>query len=66
MDSIKWSELGSPTTPGDVRIESVGVVEVTQKNIDHVKQVGGDPEFDLIEATSQGDIMHRYLLGLMR
>ena len=66
MNAIAWSGLGSPTTPGDVRIEGLGVVEVTQQNIDHVKEIGGDPKFDLMDATAVGDKMHRYLLGLMR
>ncbi len=66
MGTIAWSELGLPTVPGDSRIEGLGVVGVTQGNIDDAKAVGGDPEFDLIDATSMGDKMHRYLLGLMR
>ena len=66
MGTIAWSELESPTTPGDVRVEGLSVVGVTQENIDNAKEVGGDPEFELIEATSISDKMHRYLLGLMR
>ena len=66
MGTIAWSELRSPTTPGDVRVEGLGVVGVTQENIDGAKAVGGDPEFELIDATAQGDKIHRYLLGLMR
>ena len=66
MSAIAWSGLRTPTTPGHVRIEGLGVVEVTQKNIDDVKEVGGDPEFELKKDTSMGDKMPHYLLGLMR
>lgn len=66
MGTILWSELGVPSEPGDVRVEGVGIVAVTQGNIDDAKSVGGDPEFELVDATSLGDKMRRYLLGLMR
>ena len=66
MDTITWSELGSPPTPVTVRVEGKGNVEVTQKNIDDVKGVGGDPEFDLIDNTAMGNSMRSYVLGLMR
>ncbi len=66
MDTILWSELGAPTEPGNVRVEGLGNVEVTQRNIDDVAEVGGNPQFDLHDATSIADTTHRYLLGLMR
>ncbi len=66
MNTISWSQLGAPTEPGNVRVEGLGVVAVTKRNIDDVAAAGGDAEFDLHDATSMGDTMHRYLLGLMR
>ena len=66
MDTIAWSKLGSPTTPGNVRVEGLGLVKITQEKIDLAKAVGGDPHFELTNATSKEDIMRRYLLGLMR
>ena len=65
MDTILWSGLGPPSEPGDVRVEGVGIVTVTQENIDGVKELGGDPEFELMDATSMGDKTRRYLLGLI-
>ncbi len=66
MSTILWSKLGSPTEPGTVRVEGLGIVEVSQGDIDIATSAGGDPEFDLEESTRMGDKMHRYLLGLMR
>ena len=66
MGTIAWSKLASLAVPGDVRIKDLGVVTVTQKNIDDAKEVGGDPEFELKKDTSMGANMQHYLLGLMR
>ena len=66
MGTILWSKLGMPIEPGDVRVEGLGIVAVTQGNIDDVKSVGGDPEFELKDASTMGDKMRHYLLGLMR
>ncbi len=66
MSTILWSKLGSPTEPGTVRVEGLGIVEVTQSDIDGATSAGGDPEFDLNKAPTMGDKMHHYLLGLMR
>ncbi len=66
MATILWSELGAPTEPGDVEVEGLGVVVVMRGNIVYAKSVGGDPEFELVEATAITVKMHRYLLGLMR
>ena len=66
MGTILWSKLGVLSEPGDVRVKGLGIVAVTQGNIDDAKSVGGDPEFELVEATEMGDIMRRYLLGQMR
>ena len=66
MSTILWSDLGAPTQPGTVRVKRLGIVEVTQSNIDDATSEGGDPEFDLHESNRMGDTMNRYLLGLMR
>lgn len=66
MPTILWSELGAPTEPGDVETEGLGIVVVMPDNIVDVKAAGGDPEFELVEATAITVGMHRYLLGLMR
>ena len=66
MGTIAWSKLASLAVPGDVQIKDLGVVTVTQKNIDDAKEVGGDPEFELTQDTSMGAKMPHYLLGLMR
>lgn len=64
--AITWSQLGSPIVPGNVRIEGLGNVTVTQENIDDVAQAGGDPSFDLVESTSMGAKVRQYMLGLMQ
>jgi len=51
---------------GTVRVEGLGIVKVTQSDIDSAASAGGDPKFDLEESTRMGDKMHRYLLGLIR
>jgi hypothetical protein len=66
MGTVLWSGLGPPTKPGDVQVEGLGVVSVTQKNIDDAKTVGGNPEFEVRSSKSMGDKMPRYLLGLIR
>ena len=66
MRSIAWSKLASLAVPGDVQIRDLGVVTITQKNIDDAKEVGGDPEFELKKDTSMGAKMGNYLLELMR
>ncbi len=66
MGTILWSKLGVLSEPGDVRVEGLGIVAVTQGNIDDAKSVGGDPDFELVDATKMGDTMRRYLLGTMR
>ena len=66
MDTISWSALGAPSKPGDVRVEGLGIVVVTQGDIDGATSAGGDPEFDLKKSTGMGDKLHRYLLGLIR
>ncbi len=66
MDTILWSKLGAVSEPGDVRVKGLGIVAVTQGNIDDAKSVGGDPEVELVDATEMGDKMRRYLLGTMR
>ncbi len=66
MSTILWSKLGSPTEPGPVRVEGLGIVAVTKANIDDAKSVGGDPEFELLDDTKMEDKMRRYLLGAMR
>ncbi len=64
MATILWSELGAPTEPGDVEVKGLGIVVVMQGNINYAKSVGGDPEFELLEATAITPKMRRYLLGV--
>lgn len=66
MLTITWSELGSPKKPDDIPVERLGVVSVKQENIDLVKEMGGDPEFELLDASAMGDSGKRYVLGLAR
>ena len=66
METIKWSKLGPPTEPGNVRIQGLGVVDVRQEDIDNAKDDGDDPVFELLDTTSGGDKTRCYLLGLMR
>ncbi len=45
--ALRWSELGSPTTPGTYP-SPVGVVSVSIPIMDKVQRAGGDPLVDLL------------------
>jgi len=61
--TISWEALGPPTEPGDIRIEGVGIVDISQDDIDRANRIGGNPEFDLIDATTMNDDLKRFKLG---
>ena len=65
MARTTWNELGAPQIPGDIDIEGLGVVEVKQKDIVRADAKGGNPSFELLDATTMGEGgQRRYVLGL--
>lgn len=61
--TIKWKELGSPTTPGTYRVKDVGDVEVTQEDIDDAAAAGEDPSVELHESTGFGTSVKTWAVG---
>ena len=62
---ISWEDLGSPQSPGDVRVPGVGIIEVKQDNIDLANEIGKKAVCELIDATSMEDTSRRYMIGLI-
>jgi len=63
--TIKWSELGKPSTPGKVLLEGLGCVDVSKEKVEAARRCGGDPVFVLLAepaAQKHGD----YRLGGIR
>lgn len=62
--TVKWKDLGSPTTPGIYRIKDVGDVEVTQSDIDEAAEVGEDTSVTLHESTTLGNKVKTWAVGI--
>lgn len=61
--TVKWKDLGSPTSPGTYRIKDVGDVEVTQGDIDEAADAGEDPSVELVESTTFGTSVKTWAVG---
>jgi len=59
---IRWSQL-RPVV-GVQRVSGVGDVEVTELDIKEAEEIGGDPWVDLCDATTFGDVVREFVLGL--
>jgi hypothetical protein len=65
MAKISWKELGAPTSAGEVRVRGLGLVQISPQNIASANAYKGDVDFELIDVTSLGDDMRKYMLGMM-
>lgn len=65
---VSWHrDLGDPDAPGTVFIQGVGEVNVRQENIDNARELGGQPDVELIEVTSHDSTAAaEYIVGLFR
>lgn len=63
--SIDWETLGCPQEPAEIRVSGIGIIEVSKEDIERAKRAGGNPTFELHDATALGDDFRRYVLGLM-
>ena len=59
---IRWSQLSGGI--GTRRVSGVGDIEVTEEDIECVKEVGGNPWVELHDATTFGSPVRKYVLGL--
>ena len=65
MLKLKWSDLGPPTKPGWVGVEDVGVVEVSQADLDAARLAGGRLDCELREDLVFGDRLAHYRVQRM-
>jgi hypothetical protein len=59
---IRWSLLKPEV--GIQRVPNIGDVEVTETDIERARQIGGNPQVELCEATTFGCAVRKYVLGL--
>ncbi len=59
---IRWNLLKPEI--GTKRVADIGDVEVTESDVERAKQIGGNPQVELCDATTFGCIVRKYALGL--
>jgi len=60
-EEIRWSQL--KPEPGLQRVLEVGDVEVTEDDVRHAKEIGGNPWVELCDVSTFGCIVKKYSLG---
>ena len=61
---VNWNtDLGSPSAPGEYTISNVGTVQVEQDDIDTAARLGGNPDVELLDATTFGRDVRHYVIG---
>lgn len=61
--TINWKQLGCPTEPGNVKVQGVGIVQVTQEDIKTAAQLGENCRVELIDVSATKDPMPVYAIG---